>query len=33
LVDRLEKAGIKVKRTDEDGEIEIVSDGKKWWVK
>lgn len=29
----LSKFGIPLKRTDKDGDIEIISDGKKWWVK
>jgi competence protein ComEC len=32
IVDWLAKAGIKVERTDLNGEVEVVSDGKKWWL-
>jgi competence protein ComEC len=28
----LEKAGILIKRTDIDGDIEVVSDGQNWWI-
>lgn len=30
---QLERVGARVLRTDMDGDIEVVSDGKKWWVK
>jgi len=30
---RLEEAGSKLKRNDLDGEIEVISDGREWWVK
>lgn len=30
---KLEKANVKIYRTDQDGRIEIASDGKKWWRK
>jgi len=33
VIDRLEKAKAKIRRTDQSGEIEIVSDGKKWGIK
>lgn len=33
VVNRLRDLGIKILRTDEEGDIEIVSDGVKWWVK
>lgn len=33
VIKLLSDAGIKFLRTDEDGEVEIVSDGVKWWVK
>ena len=29
----LTEAGVKVMRTDSDGDVEVVSDGKRWWVK
>lgn len=29
----LEEIGTKVLRTDQDGSVEVVSDGKRWWVK
>jgi competence protein ComEC len=29
----LEEAGVKVMRTDKSGDIVVISDGKKWWVK
>ena len=32
LIEKLFDLGIKVKRTDEDGEVEIVSDGQSWWI-
>lgn len=32
-LETLAAEGIKTMRTDQDGEVEIVSDGKKWWVK
>jgi len=33
VLERLEEKGIKFKRTDLDGEVEIVSDGETWFVK
>ncbi|MGB6881715.1 MAG: MBL fold metallo-hydrolase, partial [Microgenomates group bacterium] len=33
ILDLLDSAGILVKRTDLEGDIEIVSDGKSWWIK
>jgi competence protein ComEC len=33
VLERLRNLGIKIKRTDLDGEIEIISDGKRWWLK
>lgn len=33
ILEILRDYDIKILRTDEDGEIEVVSDGKKWWVK
>jgi len=33
LVRRLTEQGITVKRTDQEGEIEIVSDGENWWFR
>jgi competence protein ComEC len=32
LIDDLQRQGIKVKRTDKDGEVEVVSDGRSWWA-
>lgn len=32
-LDQLERVGARVLRTDVDGDIEVISDGKKWWVK
>lgn len=32
-LEELENAGVKVKRTDQDGTIEVVSDCKDWWVR
>jgi competence protein ComEC len=32
IVNWLVKAGVKVLRTDINGEVEVVSDGKKWWL-
>ncbi|TSC87387.1 MAG: competence protein ComEC [Microgenomates group bacterium Gr01-1014_16] len=32
-IDLLSSSGARVLRTDTDGEVEIVSDGKRWWVK
>ncbi len=32
LLEILKRLGIKAKRTDEDGEVEIVSDGQSWWL-
>lgn len=29
----LEEYGIQVKRTDENGDVEVISDGKSWWIK
>ncbi|MBL7078293.1 MBL fold metallo-hydrolase [Candidatus Shapirobacteria bacterium] len=33
LLEKLNNLEIKVKRTDENGEVEIISDGKIWWLK
>jgi competence protein ComEC len=33
VLDLLKKYGVDILRTDEKGTIEIVSDGKKWWLK
>ncbi len=33
VLERLRNLGIKIKRTDLDGEIEVISDGKRWWLK
>lgn len=33
VIEKLRGKGIMVKRTDEDGTIEIVTDGRKWWLK
>lgn len=32
LIEKLLGLGIKVKRTDQDGEVEIISDGQNWWL-
>ena len=32
-LDKLDKSGSKILRTDQEGTVEIVSDGKSWWVK
>lgn len=32
-LDLLDEFGVRVLRTDIDGEVEVVSDGKRWWVK
>lgn len=32
ILNLLDSAGILVKRTDLEGDIEIVSDGKRWWI-
>lgn len=32
-IEQLNSRAIKIARTDKDGDIEIVSDGQKWWVK
>ncbi len=32
ILDLLEERGIQIKRTDESGDIEVISDGKSWWV-
>lgn len=32
-LDLLEKAGVKTLRTDLDGTVEVISDGKRWWVR
>lgn len=32
-LEALKAVGAKVMRTDSDGEVEVVSDGTKWWVK
>ena len=33
IMEMLARAGAEIKRTDRDGEIEVISDGGKWWVK
>lgn len=33
ILDMLTVADVKTLRTDQDGEIEVVSDGKSWWIK
>lgn len=33
ILDMLRTKGVRILRTDKDGEIEVVSDGSKWWVK
>jgi len=33
VVERLEAAGIEILRTDEEGLVEVVSDGRRWWTK
>ena len=33
VLDMLSQNNVKVLRTDQDGEIEVVSDGEKWWIK
>jgi competence protein ComEC len=33
VIEKIDKLGIKLLRTDEQGEIEIISDGKNWWIK
>ena len=33
VLERLTAAGARIKRTDQQGEIEVVSDGKSWWTK
>jgi competence protein ComEC len=30
-IEKIQTVGIEIKRTDKDGEIEVVSDGEKWW--
>jgi len=32
ILDLLEKYNIQIKRTDKDGDVEIISDGKSWWL-
>ncbi|MBU1000651.1 MBL fold metallo-hydrolase [Patescibacteria group bacterium] len=32
ILDLLNEYGIQVKRTDEDGDVEVISDGKSWWI-
>ena len=32
-LDLLDKYGIQTKRTDKDGDVEVISDGKSWWIK
>ena len=33
ILEMLKQRGISIKRTDEVGDVEVVSDGKEWWVK
>lgn len=33
ILDLLKDYGILVKRTDENGDVEVISDGKSWWIK
>lgn len=33
IIDMLSAASVRTLRTDQDGNIEVVTDGKKWWVK
>ena len=33
IVSRFEAVGAKVKRTDVDGTVEVISDGQRWWIK
>jgi competence protein ComEC len=33
ILDLLKEYGIQTKRTDKDGNVEIISDGKSWWIK
>ena len=33
ILDLLKEYDIKVKRTDENGDVEVISDGKSWWIK
>lgn len=33
VLDLLRRFGVVVKRTDLDGSVEVVSDGKKWWIR
>jgi len=33
ILDMLDDFGVKIFRTDIDGEVEVISDGKSWWVK
>ncbi len=32
-LDLLKEYDIQVKRTDKDGDVELISDGKNWWIK
>jgi beta-lactamase superfamily II metal-dependent hydrolase len=33
VLNLLGEYGIRIKRTDEDGDVEVISDGKSWWIK
>jgi beta-lactamase superfamily II metal-dependent hydrolase len=33
ILDLLKEYDIQTKRTDEDGDVEVLSDGKSWWIK
>ena len=33
ILDLLKEYNIQVKRTDENGDVEVISDGKSWWIK
>jgi competence protein ComEC len=33
ILDLLKEYGVQTKRTDENGDVEVVSDGKSWWIK
>jgi competence protein ComEC len=33
VLERLRKGGARIMRTDEDGAVKVISDGKNWWIK